>query len=143
MIYSNNVLDSFQFHATNVILYGLLCLLTVPVFELFLKRRKHEYINEIAYMSSLLFTVHPVHTESVAAIVGRADILGSIFFLVAVLLYHGCLQQKSILLLCMTIIIVVAAVLCKENAIMALVNSNIVSYYMKLFDCVLGHVYCL
>lgn len=143
MIYSYYVLDSFQFHATNVILYGLLCLLTVPVFELFLKRRKHEYINEIAYMSSLLFTVHPVHTESVAAIVGRADILGSILFLVAVLLYHGCLQQKSILLLCMTIIFVVAAVLCKENAIMALVNSNIVSYYMKLFDCVLGHVYCL
>ncbi|XP_045472634.1 protein O-mannosyl-transferase TMTC4 [Harmonia axyridis] len=121
VIYSNNILDSFQFHATNVILYGLLCLLTIPVFELFLKKRKHEYINEIAFMSSLLFTVHPVHTESVAAIVGRADILGSILFLVTLLLYHGCLQKNSVLLLFMAIFTTIAAVLCKENAIMALV----------------------
>ncbi|KAL3281117.1 hypothetical protein HHI36_004339 [Cryptolaemus montrouzieri] len=120
VIYSNNVLDSFQFHATNVILYGLLCLLTVPVFELFLKKRKHEHIHEIAFMSSLLFTVHPVHSESVAAIVGRADILGSILFLVTLLLYHGSLIQKSVLLLSMSIIVAAAAVMCKENAIMVL-----------------------
>ncbi|KAK9879659.1 hypothetical protein WA026_006722 [Henosepilachna vigintioctopunctata] len=120
VIYSNNILDSFQFHATNVILYGVLCLLTIPVFELFLKKRKHEYLHEIAFMSSLLFTVHPVHTESVAALVGRADILGSIFFLVTILLYHGSLKQKSVLLLIMSLLVTIAAVLCKENTIMVL-----------------------
>lgn len=121
VLYSKNKLDAFQFHATNVILYGLLCILTVPVFELFLKKKKkYEPLHEMAYLSSLLFTLHPVHTEAVAALVGRADILGSILFLASILVYHFTLINKSILLFCTTLIIISAAMLCKETAIMAL-----------------------
>ena len=39
------------------------------------------------WMTGILFALHPVHVEAVAGIVGRADILAGIFFLLA-LLFH-------------------------------------------------------
>ena len=38
-------------------------------------------------MSGLLFAVHPIHTEAVAGVVGRADVLSCLFFLLALHLY--------------------------------------------------------
>ncbi len=39
------------------------------------------------FMAALLFAVHPVHVEAVTGIVGRAELLSSIFFLLALLSY--------------------------------------------------------
>lgn len=39
------------------------------------------------WVTGFLFAVHPVHVEAVAGIVGRADILAGIFFLIA-LIFH-------------------------------------------------------
>ncbi|XP_050292837.1 protein O-mannosyl-transferase TMTC1-like isoform X2 [Anthonomus grandis grandis] len=36
-----------------------------------------------------MFSVHPVHTEAVTGIVGRADVLACVFFLLSLLAYHG------------------------------------------------------
>nr|XP_023017979.1 transmembrane and TPR repeat-containing protein 4-like [Leptinotarsa decemlineata] len=124
VLYSNNKLDAFQFHATNVILYGLLCLLTVPVFELFLKKSKYATnIHDIAYYSSLLFTVHPIHTEAVAGLVGRADILSSVLFFMVILLYQKIRTSRGeavILWYIITGLLTFCAVLCKETAISVL-----------------------
>ncbi|KAJ8963524.1 hypothetical protein NQ314_005566 [Rhamnusium bicolor] len=121
VLYSYNKLDAFQFHATNVILYGLLCLLTIPVFELFLKKSKYNKdILDTAYFASLLFTVHPIHTESVAGLVGRADILSSVLFFIVILLYQKVRVAKGesvIIWFILTIILTGCAVLCKETAI--------------------------
>lgn len=125
VFYCNNKIDAFQFHATNVILYGLLCLLTIPIFELFLRKRKPDKnIEEVAYFSSLLFTVHPVHTECVAGLVGRADILCSILFLATILLYDQAVKGKSLVFLILVSFTTAAAVLCKETAITVLVSNN-------------------
>lgn len=106
-----------------MILYGLLCLLTIPVFELFLRKKKNQKtVNDTAYLSSLLFTVHPIHTECVAGLVGRADILCSILFFIVILLYDKVISKNSFLLLCLVMGITTAAVLCKETAITVLVN---------------------
>ena len=40
-----------------------------------------------ASISSLLFAVHPVHTEAVAGLVGRADIGACFFMIASILLY--------------------------------------------------------
>lgn len=122
VIYSNNKIDAFQFHATNVILYGLLCILTIPVFELLLRKKKIEkYADDTAFLSSLLYTVHPVHTECVAGLVGRADILCSILFFIVILLYDKVLSKKSPMLFGLVLVVTTAAILCKETAITVLV----------------------
>lgn len=130
-MYSNMELDAFQFHSTNVILYGLLCLLSAPIYELFLRKSKYQKnLSDTALHASLLFAVHPVHTESVAGLVGRADLLNSIFFFLALLIYENSRDSKgtaSIIWYLLGVLVTVCAVLCKETAISVVVseiNSN-------------------
>lgn len=126
VMYSHMKLDAFQFHSTNVILYGLLCLLSAPVYELFLRKSRYQKsISETALYASLLFAVHPVHSESVAGLVGRADLLSSIFFFLALIIYensrvaHG---TSTMVWYVLGVLITVFAVLCKETAISVLVS---------------------
>lgn len=116
-------LNAFHFHLSNVILYVILCNVLLLTFEIILQKPKYK---EVAYLGTLLYTVHPVHTESVSALVGRADILSSILFLISFLLYRFVLIKNSNILFCIVIIIIAMAVLCKETAITAFV-----SFYLK------------
>ncbi|XP_069759228.1 protein O-mannosyl-transferase TMTC1 isoform X2 [Narcine bancroftii] len=70
------------FHVVNV---GLHCVVTSLLLHtcdkvVFQDRR-------IAFFAALLFAVHPVHTEAVTGIVGRADVLACVLFLLAFLSY--------------------------------------------------------
>lgn len=123
VLLSNSKIDAFQFHAVNIILYAVLCVLIIPTVETLLsKRKRNEFITHTAFLTSLLFAVHPVHTESIAALVGRADILSSILYLIALMLYQKLVVRKSFFIL-VVILIIFLAVLCKETAIMAIVSN--------------------
>lgn len=69
------------FHAVNVVLHGLV---TVMVFLLLLRL---DAPLVAAAAGGLVFAVHPVHTEAVANVVGRAELLAALFFIGAVLEY--------------------------------------------------------
>jgi len=56
--------------------------------------------SSIAFISATVFSTHPIHTESVAGVVGRADLLYSIFVLLALVTGHlwlGAAIKTSIL----------------------------------------------
>ncbi|KAK5986944.1 Transmembrane and tetratricopeptide repeat containing 4, partial [Trichostrongylus colubriformis] len=53
----------------------------------------HSVLDE-ATVAASAFAVHPVHTEAVANISGRAELLMSVLVLVALIYYHDCLQQS-------------------------------------------------
>ena len=67
--------DSFGWHLTNILLHVGVCLLG---FLLLRRWTDNEYL---AFAISLIFAVHPVHTESVAWISGSPDLLLSLFVL--------------------------------------------------------------
>lgn len=69
------------FHAVNIVLHGLV---TVFVFLLLL-RLGAPLVASVA--GALVFAVHPVHTEAVANVVGRAELLAALFFIGAILEY--------------------------------------------------------
>jgi len=48
----------------------------------------------VPVVTSLFYTFHPIHTEVVATIVGRADLLAAIFSFGAFLLHSQCIQQS-------------------------------------------------
>lgn len=121
MYFSNMTLNAFHFHLTNVILYVILCNILLLTFEIILRKIRYK---EVAFLGTLLYTVHPVHTESVSALVGRADILSSILFLISFLLYRVVLIKNSLSLYLIVIFISGMAVLCKETAITVLVSLN-------------------
>jgi protein O-mannosyl-transferase len=62
-------LSSFGWHLTNILLHVGVCLLA------FLLLRRWGLDEKIAFAISLIFAVHPVHTESVAWISGSPDLL--------------------------------------------------------------------
>ncbi|GLV41102.1 uncharacterized protein CBL_04626 [Carabus blaptoides fortunei] len=72
------------FHVTNVGLHTVACLLFTRVCTSIAGLRP-----PFATAAGLLFAAHPVHTEAVTGIVGRADVLACVFFLVSLLAYHG------------------------------------------------------
>jgi protein O-mannosyl-transferase len=72
----------FAFHLTNLALNAAAVLL---VHELLRRMRCGE---PWAFLGALLFAVHPVHVESVAWIVGRTDVLATVWFLVAWLAFR-------------------------------------------------------
>jgi len=62
------------FHATNILLHSLCC---VMLFVYLADRFGHR----LAIVSTSLFCVHAVHTENIAAIVARADVLATLLLL--------------------------------------------------------------
>lgn len=52
-------------------------------------RPKKGSVDLGALMASLFFAVHPIHTESVAWMAGRSDVLAAVFFFASLLLYIG------------------------------------------------------
>ncbi|MCX5700829.1 MAG: tetratricopeptide repeat protein [Candidatus Omnitrophica bacterium] len=74
-------LDPFGFHLTNIILQILVS------FFVFLFARSILNHSLIAFFAALLFAVNPIHTEAVTYISGRADMLMSLFLILALLLF--------------------------------------------------------
>ncbi|XP_018331585.1 transmembrane and TPR repeat-containing protein 4 isoform X2 [Agrilus planipennis] len=107
-------LNSVQFHVTNTLLYCILCCLSLPLYQVILEKNLDAHY---AFLSSILFTLHPLHTETVAGLVGRADILSAILFVFGLLLYSKALKQKFLLYFSLSIIAIGTAVFCKETAI--------------------------
>lgn len=77
-------------------------------------------------ISGVLFSIHPIHTEAVAGIVGRADVLCGAFFLLTLLSYKRyCVERQSgrsgrYLWLLLTVLLMAASTLSKEIGITVL-----------------------
>ena len=107
------------FHILNILLHALVCLMVMTMASLlFLDFR-------LVIISGLLFAIHPIHTEAVAGIVGRAEILAALFILTSMVCYHHWRQKGEIKWLVLMLVSTLAAITSKEHgflmiAIMAL-----------------------
>ncbi|XP_068220759.1 protein O-mannosyl-transferase TMTC4-like isoform X1 [Palaemon carinicauda] len=81
--YSWGVLEPFSYHAVNIILHCLVSILSLRVFFVVFGNNS----PRAAVLSAVLFATHPIHTEAVSGIVGRADLLCALFVFVALLSY--------------------------------------------------------
>uniref|UniRef100_A0A673HT84 Protein O-mannosyl-transferase TMTC3 n=1 Tax=Sinocyclocheilus rhinocerous TaxID=307959 RepID=A0A673HT84_9TELE len=106
-------LSSSSYHLLNVVLHAVVCVLFLHFCRLLLDRRT-------SLIAALLFAVHPIHTEAVTGVVGRAELLSSIFLLAAFLAYtkskgtdHSIVWTPII----STVFLVAVATLCKEQGI--------------------------
>lgn len=96
--YSVNGLDPRVFHATNLFFHVLDTLLVFGVCQRVLERmpktngtilKVQSLAAPIAFLTALLFGLHPIHVESVAWATERKDVLYSFFYLWALYLYLG------------------------------------------------------
>ncbi|XP_059617887.1 protein O-mannosyl-transferase TMTC2 [Phlebotomus argentipes] len=120
----NHLLSGFRpfgFHLTNVLLHAVATGLVLKL------ARQLMTSGWGAAVAGVLFAAHPIHTEAVASVVGRADVVACIFYLVSLLAYMQHMEwrerddQRSWLALLASFAAASLAILSKETAITALV----------------------
>ncbi|XP_054974244.1 protein O-mannosyl-transferase TMTC1 isoform X2 [Sorex araneus] len=105
-------MDPFYFHAVNVVLHWLASVALMHACDTAVFRDPAR-----AFLAALLFAVHPVHTEAVAGIVGRADVLACLLFLLAFLSYDRGVAGASPGCLLLSLWLGTCAMLVKETGI--------------------------
>uniref|UniRef100_A0A8C8RJF8 Protein O-mannosyl-transferase TMTC3 n=1 Tax=Pelusios castaneus TaxID=367368 RepID=A0A8C8RJF8_9SAUR len=106
-------LNAVSYHLLNVVFHAVVCIIFLKVCKLFLDSKS-------SVIASLLFAVHPIHTEAVTGVVGRAELLSSIFFLAAFLSYTKSKGPDNTIVwtpIAVTVFLVAVATLCKEQGI--------------------------
>lgn len=101
----------YGYHLTNIALHIMTGL---AVFWLALILCKDTFVSGLA---AALFVVHPVHTEAVAYISGRADPLSAFFMLLALIFYIKAIDSPKIISYILMGIFFAAAVFSRESAL--------------------------
>lgn len=106
-------LEPLGYHLVNMLLHGVVCLMYFRMCSMFLPEIS-------SFVAAMLFAVHPIHTEAVTGVVGRAETLSSVFFLAAFLFYSNATKRKKVTgwqHLILSMFCVAIAMLCKEQGI--------------------------
>jgi hypothetical protein len=91
--FARSGLNPFAYHVTNVLLHGVNVVLVFALVRLLILRTRGPSAKDtrsamvIPLMVASLFAVHPVQTEAVTYISGRAEVLSATFFLASLLCY--------------------------------------------------------
>ena len=105
-------MDPKAAHRVNILLYGILCVIIL----LFIKRLFPENVIG-GLLVTLLFVVHPIHTEVVANIKSRDEILALGFGLLSLMFYAKAISGGKWFHYILSLLLMVLGFLSKESAI--------------------------
>ncbi|XP_060558909.1 protein O-mannosyl-transferase TMTC3-like [Ruditapes philippinarum] len=111
--YMLSELEPMSYHLLNIILHAIVCIMYMKMCNMFIPELP-------SFVAAMLFAVHPIHTEAVTGVVGRAESLSSIFFIAALMFYAKCTSYHRDTAwgpLFTTVGLVTIAMLCKEQGI--------------------------
>ncbi|HXH19734.1 MAG TPA: glycosyltransferase family 39 protein, partial [Chitinophagales bacterium] len=100
-------------HAVNALLYALLCVLLLSTLSLLL----NNYHPLVAILTCLLFAAHPIHTEVVASIKNRDEILALMGGTGALLFFLHYAEKKKVLFILAAMLCFAAGMLSKQSII--------------------------
>uniref|UniRef100_A0A6B2EFB9 dolichyl-phosphate-mannose--protein mannosyltransferase n=1 Tax=Phlebotomus kandelakii TaxID=1109342 RepID=A0A6B2EFB9_9DIPT len=115
-------LNVFRMKLVNLVLHVLATWLIVPFWGSIFHSAEDQWV---AFGAALMFAIHPIHTEAVSGIVGRAELLVAIVFLASLILYNTQIARKgssadpgrSLLIYLMFFGLELVGLLLKENGI--------------------------
>jgi len=73
--------------------------------------------SAVAFWSTLIFAIHPMHVEPVAWVTGRKDLLNAAFFLLALHAYWSYLEKGRVINLCWVFLCGILSMLAKPTAL--------------------------
>ena len=119
-------------HLINILLYGLLCMMIYKLLvKMICNREDNPSLRYLILGITLLYAAHPLHTEAIANIKGRDEImsmLGSVMTLFFMLKYA---DTRNTRLLIAALSSFFVALLSKENAITFLAIIPLTLYYFR------------
>lgn len=86
-------LDPWGFHLTNVIVHIIACLLLFALLKEIFKGKKYGILASL--IGTMVFLVHPIHTEAVSWVSGRTDSIVTIFFFASFLYYVRYIHSRE------------------------------------------------
>jgi tetratricopeptide (TPR) repeat protein len=117
-MHSKRKLLLFISHFINVLLFAITSLILLKLLEFLLPDYDNEkWYLSVSFVAVLIFVVHPIHTEVVANIKGRDEILSLLGALSAALLSLKYLENKKISYLILSFAFFLIALFSKEVAI--------------------------
>jgi len=129
-------------HLMNVLLYGLTGIILFLVLNYLFKNFKNENLSILLpFVATILYVTHPIHTEVVANVKGRDEILallGALSSMYFILKAHA---DKNLKYLALGTFIFFLALLSKENAVTFLAVIPIALYFFRdaSFEDLLKH----
>jgi len=88
-------LNPIGYHVVNVLLQSLVSMLFLHVCTRIFNGHVRSQTNSLSLLCGLFFATHPIHTEAVANVVGRFDVLCGLFYLLALLSYLNCFPEGT------------------------------------------------
>lgn len=132
-------LNPFGFHLTNILIHALITMLLYFIALNFFQDRF------VAFSSSLIFALHPIHTEAVTFISARTHLLAALFFFLSVWSFLKCRNHRN-LYYYISIISFAFALLSNEIAIVLPIililigyeeaNREVASFQQRIFKTV-------
>ncbi|MEO5905912.1 MAG: tetratricopeptide repeat protein, partial [Saprospiraceae bacterium] len=110
--YSMHGQNATPYHILNILLHALACFALIRLIALL--------FNDIRLtaLSGLFFAIHPIHTEAVCGVVGRAEILSAIFIITAGISYHHWRKNGQVKWLAALALSTLGAIASKEHGFM-------------------------
>jgi len=110
------------FHLTNILIH------TVNTIILYFILLNLGFSKIISFLSSLLFSLFPLHFENVSWISGRTDLLSFLFASLSILTFIKFIQRKNYIFLTLSSLLYLFSLLSKESAIFLIVIYFFVLY---------------
>lgn len=114
-------------HLINVLLY----VLSAIVLLYFLRNIAFREQPYIAFIAALIFTIHPIHTEVVANVKSRDEIMSLLFITLTLINAYRYAETKKILSLVLGLLCFFLALLSKEYAVTLLVLIPLMLYVLR------------
>ena len=135
--------NPFTGHLINIILFTILAIIMYKLLVMIFAGTKYKNIRYLlAFISVIIYVAHPVHTEVVANIKGRDEILAMLFSLLSV--YHSVLwyQKHKTINILYVFIFYLLALFSKENAITFLGIVPLI-YFAFMRDRKVNYIYVM
>jgi tetratricopeptide (TPR) repeat protein len=114
-------------HAINVLLFALCCVLIFHLLRILLREAPHW--KSVSLWATLLYCVHPLHTEAVSNIKGRDEIAVMLFSCLTLWMSVLYFRQKKSQWLLLSSLVFFLALLSKENGFMFLAIVPMTIYF--------------
>lgn len=103
--------NEFGFHLSNTLFHAI-CSILIYILVFLLSNN-----TRLSFLTGFLFTIHPLHTEGITYMAGRADSLSFLFMLLTIVFYFRFItstQKNDILLYLGVLLFYISALLSKE-----------------------------
>lgn len=83
------------FHLVNILLHAIVSVLVSVLAREVVFDRNIETHKTKAFVAGVLFALHPIHTEAVANLVGRAELLAAALYIITIIMHNRSLHSNS------------------------------------------------